>query len=156
MDNLITSALFETDLNAIKFCKHRKKVKFLVRKIFFFQIIMLIIYRIIFFIFIFFTTKFTFFLLFLEDLKNKPTRQQLIISSPAVSLLIGSLHETTFNSFQTLGQDISHATAVFGTEDSLKMNFQDIVTILSQFGLSFIACIMSAKTCRLIVFNDYV
>lgn len=48
MDDLITSALFETDLNAIKFCKHRKKGEFLVRKIFFFQIMVLIIYRIIF------------------------------------------------------------------------------------------------------------
>ena len=48
MNNLITSALFETDLNAIKFCKHRQKGKFLVRKIFSFQIIMLIIYIIIF------------------------------------------------------------------------------------------------------------
>ena len=47
MDNLI-SALFETDLNAIKFCKRREKGKFLVRKIISFQIIMLIIYRIIF------------------------------------------------------------------------------------------------------------
>ena len=35
----------------------------------------------------------------------------------------------------------------------LKMNFQDIVTILSQFVLSFIACTMWAKKCRLIVFN---
>ena len=38
----------------------------------------------------------------------------------------------------------------------LKMNFQDIVTILSQFGLPFIACTMRAKKCRLTVFNDYV
>ena len=110
MDNLITSALFETDLNAIKFCEHRKKGEFLVRKIFFFQIIMLIIYRIIFSKYFFLPPNSLYFLFFLEDLKNKPTRQQLIISSPAAS-------------FQTLGQDISYATAVFGTEYSLRNEF---------------------------------
>lgn len=68
MDNLITSALFETDLNAIKFCKHRKKGEFLVRKIFFFQIIVLIIYRIIFSKYFFLPPNSLFFLIFLEDI----------------------------------------------------------------------------------------